>query len=153
MSQFNVARSTVVVADPPRIHGLIDDLHQWQQWSPWEGIDPELQREYSGADVGTGARYTWSGNKKAGSGSMEITDSVPDRIDVTVRFLKPFKATNAVTFTLAPVAAGTEVTWSMSGEQRGLMGIVGRFLPMDKLIGKDFEKGLASLKARAEQPA
>ncbi|KQY63712.1 MULTISPECIES: SRPBCC family protein [unclassified Nocardioides] len=153
MSEFKVERSTVVVADPPRIHGLINDFRQWQGWSPWEGLDPDLDRTYSGPESGEGSHYAWSGNKRAGSGTMVITASEPDRIGVALRFLKPWKATNAVTFTLRPVAAGTEVTWAMQGEQKGLMGLVGRVIPMDKLVGKDFEKGLANLKARAEEPA
>lgn len=150
MSQFEVARSTVVVADPPDIHDLINDFRHWQEWSPWEGLDPELDRDYTGPDVGVGSHYAWSGNKKAGSGTMEITGSTPDAIQVKVSFAKPFRAINDVTFTLVPVTEGTEVTWTMSGRQKGLMGLVGKVLPMDKLLGKDFEKGLAQLKSVAE---
>lgn len=150
MSQFEVARSTVMVADPPEIHGLINDLRHWQDWSPWEGLDAELARDYTGPDAGVGSHYAWSGNKKAGSGNMEIIGSTPDAIDVRVSFLKPFRSTNDVTFTLVPVAEGTEVTWTMRGRQRGLMGLVGKVLPMDKLLGKDFEKGLAQLKSVVE---
>lgn len=150
MLEITVDRSIVVIADPPQIHALINDLHQWQTWSPWEGIDPDLRREYAGPEAGVGARYTWWGNKKAGSGDMEITSSVPDRVTVALRFVKPFKAVNTVTFTLAPVAEGTEVTWHMAGEQRGLMGLIGRLIPMDKLLGRDFERGLSNLKSHVE---
>ena len=150
MSEFSVARSTVVIADPPQIHALINDLHHWQQWSPWERLDAAIRRQYAGPHFGVGARYTWDGNKYAGRGTMEIIASKPDAIIVAMRFIRPFRAINTVTFTLVPVAEGTEVTWHMSGEQRGLTGLVGRLIPMDRLLGDDFEAGLSNLKARAE---
>ncbi len=150
MGGFAVSRSTTVIADPARVHGLINSFHEWTAWSPWEDLDPELQRDYTGSDSGVGARYAWSGNRKAGQGSMEITSSTPDEIGLRLAFLRPFKSSNEVTFSLVPVVDGTEVTWLMTGEQRGLMGLVGKVVPMDKLIGKDFEKGLTRLKAVAE---
>ncbi|GAW51320.1 MULTISPECIES: SRPBCC family protein [unclassified Nocardioides] len=154
MSGFVVVRSTTVAADPARVHALVDDFHQWQAWSPWEGLDPDLRRTYSGPASGVGARYSWEGNRKAGAGSMEITGSTPGTVDIRLAFLKPFENTNRVTFTLTPTpvdgAPGTTVEWRMSGERTGFWGLVGRVLPMDRLIGKDFEKGLARLKAAAE---
>ncbi|HEY9564313.1 MAG TPA: SRPBCC family protein [Nocardioides sp.] len=153
MSTFEVSRSVNVVADPQQIHRLIDDFREWQRWSPWEGVDPSMKRDYSGAKTGQGARYAWVGNRRAGAGSMEITASTPDRIDVALAFQKPFRATNQVRFDLKPVASGTEVTWTMEGNQRFPMSLFARFFPMDKMIGKDFEKGLAQLKQAAEQPA
>ncbi len=152
MGGFAVSRSTTVIADPARVHGLINSFHEWTAWSPWEDLDPELQRDYSGPESGVGARYAWSGNRKAGQGSMEITSSTPDEIGLRLAFLRPFKSSNLVTFSLVPAVDGTEVTWLMTGEQRGLMGLVGRVVSMDKLIGKDFEKGLTRLKAVAEAP-
>ena len=153
MGGFAVSRSTTVIADPARVHGLINSFHEWTAWSPWEDLDPELQRDYTGPESGVGARYAWSGNRKAGQGSMEITSSTPDEIGLRLAFLRPFKSTNQVTFSLVPAVDGTEVTWLMTGEQRGLMGLVGKVVPMDRFIGKDFEKGLARLKAVAETPA
>lgn len=150
MSHFDISRSVTIQADPARIHGLVDDFHEWTAWSPWEDLDPALQRSYSGPDSGVGARYEWSGNRKAGRGSMEITSSSPEAIGIRLAFLKPFKATNDVEFTFAPAGAATEVTWGMTGEQTGVAGVFARFVPMDKLVGKDFEKGLARLKAVAE---
>ena len=152
MGGFAVSRSTTVIADPARVHGLINSFHEWTAWSPWEDLDPELHRDYTGPDRGVGARYAWSGNRKAGQGSMEITSSTPDEIGLRLAFLKPFRSSNVVTFSLVPAVDGTEVTWLMTGEQRGLMGLVGRVVSMDKLIGKDFEKGLTRLKAVAEAP-
>ncbi|NYG58249.1 hypothetical protein BJ980_001172 [Nocardioides daedukensis] len=153
MSTFEVSRSVDVVADPQQIHRLIDDFREWQRWSPWEGVDPSMKRDYSGAQTGQGARYAWVGNRRAGAGSMEITASTPDRIDVSLVFQTPFRATNQVRFDLRPVASGTEVTWTMVGNQKFPMSLLARFFPMDKMIGKDFEKGLAQLKRAAEQPA
>ena len=150
MSHFEISRSVMVQADPARIHGLVDDFHQWTAWSPWEDLDPAMRRTYSGPDAGVGARYEWSGNRKAGRGSMEIASSSPGSIGIRLAFLKPFKATNDVEFTLVPAGTATEVTWGMKGEQTGLAGVFARFVPMDKLVGKDFEKGLARLKAVAE---
>lgn len=151
MSSFEVVRSTSIAADPARVHSLVDDFHQWQSWSPWEELDPAQERTYAGADAGVGARYAWKGNRKAGQGCMEIIRSTPHEVAVALEFLKPFKAENTVTFELEPVAAGTDVTWRMTGEQKGLMAIVGRFLPMDKWVGKDFENGLERLKREAER--
>ena len=152
MGGYAVSRSTTVVADPARVHQLINSFHEWTAWSPWEDIDPELHRDYTGPDIGVGAHYAWSGNRKAGQGAMEITSSSPDEIGIRIDFLKPVKATNQVVFTLAPAVDGTEVTWLMTGEQRGLMALVGKVVPMDRIVGKDFEKGLTRLKAVAEAP-
>ncbi|NKY30941.1 SRPBCC family protein [Nocardia gamkensis] len=149
MAEFEVVRSAVVTAEPARVHRLINDFHKWVEWSPWEDLDPQLQRSYSGADSGVGARYAWSGNRKAGAGSMEIIGSADREIGVRLDFLKPMKATNMVTFILEPVETGTEVTWRMTGRQTGLMGVIGKFIPMDRFVGRDFEKGLARLQQAA----
>jgi hypothetical protein len=151
MGSYTVERSITVNAPASRVHGLVDDFHSWTSWSPWEDLDPDLQRTYSGPDAGVGAHYAWTGNRKAGSGSMEITGSSPEAVDITVHFLKPFKATNQTTLSFEPVADGTQVRWVMTGEQKGAMAVFGKFMKMDKLIGPDFEKGLARLKAVAEE--
>lgn len=150
MSTFEISRRAVIEADPARVYDLIADFRQWPAWSPWEGADPDLERTYSGADRGVGARYAWSGNRKAGAGSMQITQADPERLDLTLSFRKPFRATNETTFTLDPTpSGGTEVTWTMRGERSGLMGVVSRILPIDTMIARDFEKGLARLDAAA----
>ena len=153
MGSYSVERSTTVNAPAERLHGLIDDFHHWTRWSPWEDLDPALERTYTGPDHGVGAHYAWSGNRKAGRGSMEITGSSPEQIEVTVEFLKPFKSTSATRFVLEPDDPGTRVRWVMTGEQTGMMAVFGKLMNMDKLIGPDFEKGLARLKAAAEEPA
>jgi hypothetical protein len=150
MSAFEVSRSTSISADPALVHGLVNDFHEWPKWSPWEDLDPAMQRTHSGAESGVGAHYAWDGNRKAGEGSMEITSSTPEQIGLTVIFLKPFKATNDIEFSLLPTTDGTEVTWTMRGVQKGLMAVIGKVMPMDRMVGKDFEKGLARLKVAAE---
>jgi hypothetical protein len=150
MSRYEVTRSTSIEADPVRVHALVHDFHEWTAWSPWEDVDPELRRTYTGPDSGVGAHYAWSGNRRAGEGSMEITSSTPEAIGLRLTFVKPWRATNDVAFTFTRSTTGTEVTWTMSGEQKGLAGLFGRVVPMDRLVGRDFEKGLARLKAVAE---
>jgi uncharacterized protein YndB with AHSA1/START domain len=150
VSAFEIVRSTHIDADPGRVHDLVNDFRQWPGWSPWEGLDPALQREYDGPPDGVGSTYSWTGNRKAGAGSMRITESTPERIGIQLSFLKPWKATNQVTFELVPANAGTDVSWRMNGEQQGLAAIVGRVFSMDRLVGRDFEKGLARLKTLAE---
>jgi hypothetical protein len=151
MGDFEVVRSTTVAAPRERVHGLIDDLHQWRDWSPWEDVDPDLQRDYSGPQSGVGARYAWEGNRKAGKGSMEIVDSQPEQIELSLAFEKPWKATNRVFFELAPTGAGdTQVIWRMTGTNKGIAALFSKVMSMDRLVGKDFEKGLARLKAEAE---
>lgn len=150
MAEFDIQRETVIKADPVQVQALIDDFHQWRKWSPWEGMDPDMERVYSGADRGIGARYFWNGNRKAGKGDMEITSATSEAIGIRLRFEKPWKATNDVTFEFAPQGDATAVTWRMTGKHSGPMALLSRFIPMDRLVGKDFEKGLAQLKTAAE---
>ncbi|QBR93984.1 SRPBCC family protein [Nocardioides euryhalodurans] len=151
MAEYTVSRSVVVDADASRCHALVDDFHAWTAWSPWEDVDPALERTYSGPDAGVGARYAWSGNRKAGRGSMEIVSSTPERIGVQLVFEKPWKATNPVEFRFTPTGAGTRVTWTMTGDNKGVAAIFARVVNTDRLLGNDFDKGLARLKAVAEQ--
>lgn len=150
MGSFCISRATTIAADPALVHRLVNDFHEWQSWSPWEGLDPSMERTYSGADAGVGAHYAWVGNRKAGEGTMALTGSTPEQIDITLTFLKPWKATNEVTFVLTPSHGSTDVRWQMTGEQKGLMGLLGKVVPIDRIVGKDFEKGLARLKVTAE---
>lgn len=150
MGTFEVSRSATIAADPASVHRRINDFREWTAWSPWEDVDPHLQRTYTGPDEGVGAHYAWQGNRKAGQGSMEIVSSTPEQIGVELTFLKPWKATNDVTFTLAATGSGTEVTWRMTGEHQGIGKVFSLVVSMDKLVGKDFEKGLARLKAVSE---
>ena len=152
MAGYTVERGSTIAAPTHLVHALVDDFHQWPLWSPWEDIDPDLQRTYTGPEAGVGSRYAWSGNRRAGAGSMEVTRSTPEQIDITIEFLKPFRSTTQTTFLLdATDGSETRVLWRMTGEHRGLMGVMGRVMSMDRMIGPDFEKGLARLKIVAEQ--
>jgi carbon monoxide dehydrogenase subunit G len=150
MSAFEVSRKTHIAADPARVHALVNDFREWPAWSPWEDVDPDLQREYSGAETGVGSHYAWSGNRKAGQGSMEIVRSDPEEIGIRLSFVKPWKATNDVRFRIAPSNSGTNVEWLMTGEQTGMAALFGKVFSMNRLLGRDFEKGLSRLKAAAE---
>jgi hypothetical protein len=150
---YTVERSTTIEAAPQRIYEQISDFHNWTNWSPWEGLDPDLRRSYSGAESGVGAAYAWSGNRKAGQGRMQITSAVaPSTIAIALVFEKPFKSMSDTVFTVTPEGAGARVTWTMSGKSSLMLKVMGIFTSMDKLIGPDFEKGLARLKVTAEQP-
>ncbi len=146
-----MSRTTHIDAPPERVLPLLEDFREWQQWSPWEGLDPDLRRTFTGPEKGVGSHYHWSGNKKAGEGTMEIVAAGPQGVVVDLQFLKPFKATNVTEFTLTPAGGGTDVAWVMTGERSAVMSLMGKLF-FDKSIGKDFEKGLASLKAAAERP-
>lgn len=148
---FVVERSERIQAVPAAVRERIVDFRRWQAWSPWEDIDPNLQRSYSGAAAGVGAVYEWEGNRKAGKGRMEITSVDDEVVTIDLRFLKPFKSENTTIFRLQPDGGGTTVTWTMSGQQTLMTRIMGVFKSMDKMIGPDFEKGLGRLKADAER--
>lgn len=149
---FRVERAIQINAPADRIYPLIDDFHRWTAWSPWEKRDPALKRDYSGAASGKGAVYAWEGNKDVGQGRMEILEAVPpSRIVIKLDFLKPFEAHNTAEFSLQPVAGGTELRWAMQGPQPYLFKLMNLLFNMDKMVGKDFEAGLASIKAIAEQ--
>lgn len=151
---FSMERSITIAAPAEDIYPLISDLHHWTLWSPWEGLDADLERHYSGPDGQVGARYGWKGNRKAGQGSMTVTDLVePTSVSLDLDFIKPFKASNQVVFTLAedPAGAGTVVRWSMTGENTGFGKLFAKVMPVDRLVGGDFEKGLAAMKVVAER--
>lgn len=146
MSTYRVTRNAVIPAPAEDIFPLVNSFRGWTKWSPWETVDPAMDRSYSGSDSGVGAKYAWSGNRKAGSGTMEIVESTaPNTIRIRLEFSKPFKAVNPTTFTLTPAGSGTRVTWTMTGENSGIGKVFALFMNMDKMIGTDFEKGLASL--------
>lgn len=149
MADWSMSREIHADADAARLHALLDDFREWRKWSPWEDVDPDLERTYSGPERGVGSRYAWSGNTKAGSGTMEITESDPSKVVVDLRFLKPFRAENVTRFDLVPSGSGTDVIWTMTGRRGAVMSLMGKVF-FDKAIGKDFDKGLARLKAAAE---
>jgi uncharacterized protein YndB with AHSA1/START domain len=148
---FRIERSATIKAPPERIFALINDFHNWAAWSPWEKMDPNLKRTFSGQPSGTGSIYEWEGNKKVGQGRMEIKESSPSRkITIQLDFLKPFEAHNTAEFTLESQGDSTNVNWAMHGRQPFMFKVMKVFMNMDKLVGKNFEAGLANLKAQTE---
>jgi uncharacterized protein YndB with AHSA1/START domain len=149
---FRIERSITIAAPAEKIFPLVNDLHQWEAWSPWEKIDPALKRSYSGPQSGKGAGYAWTGNKDVGQGSMEIIESTPSsKVVLSLHFLKPFEARNTVEFVLLPQANGTQVTQAMYGPSPLMSKIMGLVFSMDKIVGSKYEEGLASIKALAEK--
>jgi hypothetical protein len=147
---FRVARSTSINAPPGKIFPLINDLHQFNTWNPFEKKDPGTGT-YSGPAAGKGASYAWN-SKQLGIGSMTIADTTePSRVAMKLDFVKPFEAHNDVEFTIDPKGGASEVTWSMTGETPYLAKIVHVLIPMEKMVGRDFEDGLANMKAIAEK--
>ena len=152
MSTYEVTRSAVIPAPAQEIFPLVNSFREWTKWSPWESVDPAMERSYSGTESGVGAKYAWSGNRKAGSGTMEIVDTAePRNIKIRLEFTKPFKAVNPTSFTFTPSGDGTLVTWTMTGENKGIGKVFALFMNMDKMVGADFEKGLASLAGAVAQ--
>lgn len=149
---FRVQRSTSIKAPAEKIFPLIADFHAWGAWSPWEKLDPTMKRTHSGAPSGKGAVYAWDGNNEVGAGRMEIAEvSAPSRLTIKLDFSRPMEGHNTAEFTLVPKGDASEVTWAMFGPNPYLSKLIGLFLDMDKMIGKDFETGLANLKALAEK--
>ena len=152
-SLYTVERSRTIYAPAERVFPLIADFRHWTRWSPWEDVDPDLHRSYTGAESGVGAVYGWSGNRKAGAGRMEILRAEPNSlVEVDLRFEKPFRSANTTTFVLQPVGDRTEVIWRMTGPRPLVMRLTQKFFDMDKLIGKDFARGLDRMALIAPAP-
>jgi hypothetical protein len=150
-ADFRIARSTRISALPQAAFAHVNDLHKFQVWSPWAKLDPSVKKTYDGSAFGAGASCTWAGNKKVGEGTMTITENRPSQfIGMKLEFRKPFKATNTAEFTFTPQNNQTNVEWAMMGRNNFFMKAFGLFMNMDKMIGNDFEKGLANLKSVAE---
>lgn len=148
---FQVERSLVIQAAPEKIFPNIDTLRYWQDWSPWERKDPAMQRTLSGPESGVGAAYAWKGNREVGAGRMVIIESTPaSRVRLQLDFSAPFEARNFSEFTLTRTQAGTRVTWRLWGPSPYFSRLMGIFMDMDKMIGADFEAGLAGLKIQSE---
>lgn len=151
---FRVERSIVIDAPPADIYPHLEDFHRWMAWSAYELRDPTMKRTFTGPDSGVGSAYAWAGNRKIGSGRMEITESTPNsRLLVRLDFETPMKATNMAEFLLVPEGASTRVTWTMYGPSPYLNKLITLVLSMDTMIGKDFEAGLAALKRTVESTA
>lgn len=148
---FKVARSATIAASPATVFEQVNDFHKWEAWSPWAKLDPACKNSYSGAVAGRDAGFAWDGNKKVGAGRMTITDSqAAELIRINLEFLRPFEATSTTEFTFKQQGSRTEVTWTMFVKNNLMSKVFGLFADCDTMVGKDFEKGLASMKAVVE---
>jgi len=154
--RFRIQRTTVIKAPPARVFALINDLRSFNNWNPYERKDPSVRGTYGGAASGVGATYAWD-SRKVGAGRMEITAAdAPHLLKMRLDFIRPMKAQNTAEFTLRAEGDNlTIVTWAIHGQSNYLSRLMGVVLDMDAMIGKDFEAGLANLRALAEshQPA
>jgi hypothetical protein len=149
--EFVVTRVARMAESPAMVFAQVNDFHRWEAWSPWAKMDPNCKNTFSGAPAGKDAGFAWDGNKKVGAGRMTILESrSADLIRIKLEFLKPFKANNTAEFTFKPEGSQTVVTWSMAGKNNLFFKVFGLFMDCDKMIGKDFEKGLAAMKSVVE---
>ncbi len=150
--RFRIERSAIIGAPPESIFPLIEDLRRWRTWSPYEERDPTMHRDYSGPTHGEGAVYAWEGDRRIGSGRMEIVEARPsERIAVKLDFFKPFKANHHAEFTLEPTTQGTRVTWTMHGRSPFMSKLMGLVFDMERIAGADFEAGLERLRGVVER--
>ena len=153
-SEFRVARTATIVATPATLFDQINDFHKWEAWSPWAKLDPAARNSFGGKSAGTGAIFAWSGNSKVGEGRMTITESRPSElIQIRLEFMKPFRATNTAAFTFKSEGDSTVVAWSMAGRNNFMAKAIGLFMNCDKMVGGQFETGLANLKSVMEATA
>ena len=151
-SEFRVTRTRTLAAPPEVVHAYVNDFRKWAEWSPWEKLDPQLKRTYEGPAAGMGAQYAWTGNKDVGEGRMTIVESRPgELVRIKLEFFKPFAAVNTAEFRFRPAEGGTAVTWSMAGQNDFLARAFCMFFNMDKMVGGQFEQGLAQMKAVVER--
>lgn len=149
---FTVQRTAVIKAPPEKIMPLISDFRNWPSWSPWEKLDPNMQRTLTGANSGKGAIYNWKGNSDVGQGRMEIIEfNPPTKVVIKLDFIDPMESNNVTDFVLTPQGENTTVTWTMNGPMSFMFKLVSVFRSTDAMVGRDFEKGLAQLKAVAEK--
>jgi uncharacterized protein YndB with AHSA1/START domain len=153
-SDFRIVRSATIAAPPAAVFSQVNDFHKWEAWSPWAKMDPAAKNTFEGAQAGTGAIFGWAGNSKVGEGRMTLTESrPPDLIRIRLDFVRPFAGTNTAEFTFRPEGDQTVVTWSMAGKNNFVARAFCLFVNMDKMLGGEFEKGLAQMKVLAEAAA
>jgi hypothetical protein len=149
-TEFSVTRSAAMSATPSAVFAQVNDFHKWEAWSPWAKMDPNAKSTFEGPSSGEGAKFAWDGNKDIGAGNMTITESSPnDHIRIRLEFVRPFAGVNDTLFTFKPADDKTNVTWTMSGRNNFVTKAIGLFMNCDKMIGDQFEKGLANMEALA----
>jgi uncharacterized protein YndB with AHSA1/START domain len=150
-SEFRVTRTATISAPPADVFAQVNDFHHWQAWSPWAKLDPAAKATFEGPQAGPGAIFSWAGNDKVGEGRMTLTESRPSElIRIKLDFMKPMEGTSTTEFTFKPAGDQTAVTWTMTGHRNFVAKAVCLFMDIDKMVGGDFEKGLANLKSVAE---
>lgn len=150
-ADFRVARSATMSAPAPVVFSQVNDLHKWEAWNPWQKKDPAMKLIFAGPPAGPGASYSWAGNNEVGEGRLTITESrQSDMVRIKLEFMKPFAATNTAEFTFKPEGDRTAVTWSMEGRNNFFAKALHLVMNMDKMVGGEFEKGLADMKSVVE---
>ena len=153
-ADYKISRSATIDAPVSVVFEQVNDFHHWNAWSPWAKLDPAAKNTFEGPESGTGAVFTWSGNNEIGAGKMTLTESRPNElIAIKLQFIRPFEDQGDVEFTFQPESDHTVITWSMSGHQNFIGKAVCMFMNMDKMLGGDFERGLAQIKVIAEAEA
>ncbi len=150
-SGFRIARTATISAPGPAVFAQVNDFHNWEAWSPYAKLDPAMKKTYEGAPAGVGAIYTWAGNNEVGEGRTTITESRPsDLIRIKLEFVRPFAGTSTAEFTFRPEGDQTAVTWSLAGKNNFMAKAVHLFMNMERMVGGQFEKGLAQMKSVVE---
>lgn len=150
--EFRVERSITIAAPPEVVYSLVSDFKGWASWSPWEALDPNMQKTYVGQPGQPGQRYEWKGNKDVGSGRMTVESvQAPSKIAIKLEFIEPWESSSQTLFSFDPVGEQTKVTWTMSGRNRFVEKAMTLWMDMDKMVGSDFEKGLRKLSEAAKQ--
>src|SRR4051794_37091970 len=153
-AEFSVSRSAAMAATPAAVFAQLDDFHKWEAWSPWAKMDPNAKSTFDGPTSGEGAKFAWDGNKNIGAGNMTITESVPnDHVRIRLEFVRPFAGVNDTLFTIKPVSDKTNVTWTMIGKNNFITKAISLFMDCDKMVGPQFEQGLANMEAAAGTPS
>jgi hypothetical protein len=152
-SEFVIQRSALVDAPPGVVFANLEDFRRWESWSPWEKLDPQMERRYEGPSSGVGASYYWRGNRAVGEGRMTISKTKPpERLTIRLESLGPFQATNQVVFDVTPdLASMTEVKWTMTGHNGFVAKAMGLFVNREATVSRDFDRGLAALKRVSEE--
>jgi hypothetical protein len=150
-ADYRVSRTATISAPPATVFSQVNDFHNWKAWSPWAKLDPNALNTFQGPDAGTGSIFSWAGNNKVGEGRMTITESRPNElVKIALEFVKPFRSNSTSQFAFRPENGHTVVTWSMDGKNNFIAKAFCMFMNMDKMLGGEFEKGLADMKKVAE---
>ncbi len=150
-ADFRIERKATIAAPQAVVFAQVNDFHNWEAWSPWAKLDPKAKNTFEGPSAGTGAIFKWSGNDEVGEGMMTVTESKPSElIKIKLDFVRPFEDTSNVEFTFKAEGDQTVVTWAMIGRKGFVSKAVCMFMDMDKMLGGQFDQGLASMKAAAE---